>query len=272
MIAKTEPFTFGIPLIAGTSAQNWPLTEALLDLTVVSLQAQTDRDFRIVIAGHDKPRLPARQADVVFLEADWPAQAVRPDNLDSGRKKHAINQHVLRNGGGLLMFVDADDWVHVRLVEASRTLLGPDHVGGVIECGFATDLRSWRTLPIPHPAVFNHGFHRICGSSTVVRLRPDHPDPFRRNPHTVLHEHYRWKEIARERAATWACLPVCGNYVINTSVNHSEIHGPFASWRRLFNESVRREGEKLDEAFLGQFGLSMEQTRSHLASFFPFAA
>jgi hypothetical protein len=35
-------------------AQNWPLVEALIDLTVTSVRAQTDPNFHI-IAGHDRP-------------------------------------------------------------------------------------------------------------------------------------------------------------------------------------------------------------------------
>jgi hypothetical protein len=95
-----EPFTFGIPLIARASARHWPLTEALLGLTLASVQAQTDQDFRVVIAGHDRPDLPSADGRVRFLEADWPAEPVRPDNLDSGRKKHAISRFVREGGGG----------------------------------------------------------------------------------------------------------------------------------------------------------------------------
>jgi hypothetical protein len=84
-------FTFGIPLIARGSARNWSVVEALLALAVTSVRAQTDKNFRVVIAGHDRPQLPLDTQDVIFIEADWPAEPVRPDNLDSGRKKHLIN-------------------------------------------------------------------------------------------------------------------------------------------------------------------------------------
>jgi hypothetical protein len=256
-----EPFTFGIPLIARASARDWPLTVALLGLTLASVQAQTDQDFRVVIAGHDRPDLPSADGRVRFLEAAWPAEPVRSDNLDSGRKKHAISRLVREGGGGLLMFLDADDWVDVRLVEAARAAIGPGHVGGLVVAGFATDFRALRAAAVPHPRLFDGEFHRICGSSTVARIEPGAADPLRRDPCSLLHEHHRWVEVAREHGAEPVRLAVAGNYVVNTSGNHSEVHGPYAEWRRRFNRGVRREGSGIDAAFAARFGLRLEQVR-----------
>lgn len=254
-----EPFTFGIPLVARASSRDWPLVEALLDLTLTSVRAQTDRAFRIVVAGHDRPR--ALPPEATFIEAHWPAEAVRPDNLDSGRKKHAIQAHVLASGGGLLMLLDADDWVDARLVETARATIGPDHVGGLIATGFAVDLRHGRAAPLPHPRIFEGAFHRVCGSSTVARLRPDADSPLLRDPLAVLHEHYRWTEMAREHGAALARLPVLGAYVVNTA-GHSETHGLHVEWRQGFNGAVRREGSPLDDALLVRFGLNSEDLRA----------
>jgi Glycosyl transferase family 2 len=261
-MAVSEPFTFGIPLIARSASRDWPLVEALLALTVTSVRRQTDQNFHIVIAGHDRPRLPSDSAQVTFVKADWSAEPVRPDNLDSGRKKHAINQLVRESGGGLLMFLDADDWVDMHLVETARAMIGPDHIGGVIDAGFATDFRNLRAAAIPHPGIFDGEFHRVCGSSTVARIRPGDPDPLRRDPCGVLHEHYRWIEAARERGAKLVRLTVSGNYVINTSENHSETYGPYVEWRRGFTRAVNCEGNAIDDAFLARFGLRLEQIRA----------
>ena len=209
---------------------------------------------------------------VQFLEADWPAEPVRSDNLDSGRKKHAISRLVLESGGGLLMFLDADDWVDVHLVETARATIGPSHVGGLIVAGFATDFRTLRAAAVPHPRLFNGEFHRVCGSSTVARIEPDAADPLRRDPYSLLHEHYRWIEVAREHGAELVRLAVAGNYVVNTSGNHSEIHGPYADWRRRFNQGVSREGSGIDAAFAARFGLRLEQIGEASRRFFPDAA
>jgi len=264
-----EPFTFGIPLIARASSANWPLIEALLELTLASLRGQTDCDFRILIAGHDRPRAAAGDLRCAFIEADWPAAPVRSDNRDSGRKKHLIGQQVMARGGGLLMFVDADDWVDSRLVAAARATIGAETIGGIVGRGFATDFRTLRAAPVPHPAIFDGGFDRVCGSSVIARLRPDDPDPIRRDPFARLHEHYRWADLAEELGAPVARLPVAGNYLVNSSANHSETHGPFTDWRRGFTRAVNREGRAIDEAFARRFGLSLARIRAPSRRFFP---
>jgi hypothetical protein len=267
-LPSPEPFTFGIALIARAWAHNWPLIEALLGLTLTSVRAQTDPDFRVVIGGHDRPGTIPDDPRFTFLEVDWPAQQPEPRNLDRGRKKHAINEVVLARGGGLLMFLDADDWVDGRLVETARAALRPECVGALIETGFATDFQTLETAALPHSHVFDGEFHRVCGSSAVARLSPDHADPLRRDPWNVLHAHHQWPELARAHGAELVRLPVSGNYLINTSENHSEIHGPYAGWRRTFTESVNRAGSPLDDATARRFGLGLDQIREVSARFF----
>ena len=78
----SEAFTFGIPLIARSSARDWPLVERLLGLTLASVRAQSEGDFRVLVVGHDRPN----GADTFdFVQVDWPPEDVRADNLDSGR-------------------------------------------------------------------------------------------------------------------------------------------------------------------------------------------
>jgi hypothetical protein len=257
-----EAFTFGIPLIARAAAADWARVESLLGLTLASVAAQNDRDFEVILCGHDRPDVLDAHPGVTFLRADWPVEAVRADNCDAGRKKHAINAGVLAGGGGFLMFLDADDWVDIRTVATARAVIEPHQVGGLIAQGFALDLQTLRALEIPHPEVFDRGFHGVCGSTTIARLRPGDPDPLRRDPHTVLHEHYRWPEVAREHDVALAQLPLSGCYVVNTRANHSEIQGPFASWRAEFNAAVTRHGDDVDDAFAARFGLSLDRIRA----------
>ncbi|WP_274426293.1 glycosyltransferase family A protein [Chelativorans sp. YIM 93263] len=260
----TLPFTFAIALLPRAYARNWTSVERLLGLTLSSVFAQSDQDFHVVIAGHDRPSNLPDDPRVIFLQADWPAEPVRPDNLDRGRKAYAINAHVLERGGGLLMFLDADDWVDARLVEVARSTLGPEHSAGVIDKGYAVDYQNLRAAPLPHTEVFDGEFHRVCGSSVLLSVQPDHPDPLRRDPYQILHEHYRVLEIADEAGLKVARLPVSGCYLVNTSDSHSEVHGPYAEWRRLFNEAVNRVGKPIDERFLARFGLANEQLHADL--------
>lgn len=166
----------------------------------------------------------------------------------------AIIETVLACGGGLLMVLDADDWIDTRLVAIARATILQGQIGAVIERGYAIDAHGGRALPIPH-AAFDRSFDRLRGSSVVARLDASSHDPRHRDPYAVLHEHYRFADLAREHGALCRRLDVDGAYVINTSANHSEMHGPYAAWRRSFNEGIARDGLPADDHFLPRFGL-----------------
>lgn len=262
-MAKPVPFHFGIALVPRAAAGSWGLIETLLDLTLRSVLAQTDRDFRVVIMGHDRPRtVMDDDPRLSFVPADWPPGDTGPHNDDSGRKKHAINDLVMARGGGLLMLLDADDWVDRDTVAAARAAVGPDHVGGLIARGVILDFRSQVAAPLPHADVFAEPFHRLCGSSTVALLRPDETDPVRRDPFAVLRSHHRWVEVAAERGAVLADLPVEAAYLVNTSENHSEVHGPHGDWRRALTAAVNRAGRPLDDGLAARFGLAAGEVRA----------
>lgn len=269
-MAYAEPFTFGVALVPRVIARDWRLVEALLSLTLASVRAQTDPDFRVVVMGHDRPATLPDDPRFEFLEAGWPPEDPGPHNADSGRKKHAINDLVLERGGGLFMLLDADDWIDRRLVEAARAV-PRESVGATIDTGLVTDFRTLRAAPLPHPRVFAGEFHRLCGSSGIARLRPDHPDPLRRDPFSVLRSHHQWLEVAAANDAPLARLPVAGNYLINTSENHSEVHGPHVEWRRGLTAAVNSEGAALDERTAARFGLRLEQVRVVSGRFFAWA-
>jgi hypothetical protein len=268
-MSALEPFTFGIALISRAGAQNWDLIENLLDLTLRSVCAQTDQEFQVVIAGHDRPCIVSSDPRFTLVEADWSARKPDLHNEDSGRKKYAITRLVQKRGGGLLMLLDADDWVDVHLVEAARAVIGSRHIGALIDTGFVTDFRTLRAAAVPHPLIFDGEFHRICGSSTVARLRPDEDDPLRRNPCDVLVSHHQWVEGARDRGAELARLPVSAAYLVNTSQNHSEVHGAYAEWRHQLTKCVNREGNQIDGALAARFGIGLDRIRATSDRFFP---
>lgn len=229
---------------------------------MTSLLAQSDQDFRVLVAGHDRPDRLTEDPRLEFIQVEWPALPQRPDNLDRGRKVRLLNEHVMARGGGLLMFVDADDWVDMRLVEQARALIGPDLIGGVVVSGYATDFRTLRAAALPDERIFTGRFHEICGSTTVAHLRPGEQDLLRHDPHRIMHEHYRWTEMAVSLSAPLVELPVQNNYLINTSENHSERHGPFAAWRREFTHAVNRFGIPLSSDLAARFGLNANQIRA----------
>ncbi len=254
-------FTFAIALTPRANARDWDLIEALLDLTLASVRAQTDPDWRALIAVHERPRLAVSDARVEFVAVDWPAMPPGPHNDESGRKKHLLSDIVRDRGGGYLMILDADDWVDRDLVAAARAGIGEDHVGALIEDGFAVDFRTLRAAPLPHPALGGLPFHRFCGSCGVVLIRPGATTPIRRDPFAVLRSHHRWVEVAAEHGAGLMRLPVSGAYLVNTGENHSDVHGPYAAWRRGFIERVNRVGRDLDAETAARFGQNIELLR-----------
>lgn len=253
--SRRASFTFGIPLLPRACADSWPRVVRLLELTLRSVLAQDDPDFRVLIACHQAPTLPLQDPRIEWLHADWPVETVRPDNLDRGRKTALINGHVRDAGGGLLMFVDADDWVENQVVRSARGAIHDGVAAGVIDRGHAIDYGSMRAAPIPDPRAFDGAFHRICGSSVVLHVQPASPHAVLRDPNAFLHEHYRVPECAAEQGVAVVSLPASAAYLVNTAENHSERHGPFAAWRRDFVGQVNRHGSPLSRELARRYGV-----------------
>ncbi len=250
----SERFVFGVPLIARRSCRDWALVDRLLALTLRSVLAQRDGDWTLVLAGHDRPPCWGAVADdprCVWLQADWPADAPDRANNDGGRKKWLVKRWMAKAGGGLLMFLDADDWVDRDLVRAARAAIGRGVVGGLVTHGVAVDAGTGRAAPFP---IDGFAFHELCGSSTVGRIDPAGAREVDRDPHTVLGSHGDWARSG------WplAMLDVQGAYLVGTGQSHSEAAGPYTEWRRGFAETVRRTGAPLDAATAERFGVSAD--------------
>jgi hypothetical protein len=253
----SEPFIFGIPLIARAVSRDWGQVERLFALTLNSVLAQTDQHFQLLLAAHEPPTAWARVADdprFQLIRATWPPEPVTAANDDGGAKKSLIKQAVRDSGGGLLMFLDADDWIARDLVEVARRVIGPDRVGGLVGHGFALDHVSFRLVPFPIGKAFDGPFHGLCGSSTIGRIAADGAIPHRLDPHAALGSHHEWEARAAAAGLSLAWLPTCGLYMVGTGQNHSETEGPFAGWRRDVTEVVRQTGTPLTAEMARTFG------------------
>ena len=256
-----EPFTFGIPLIARKSSGNWRLVERLFALTLRSVRAQSDGDFRVLLAAHDVPaRWRTVTADARFglLQADWPAEQPTVANDDGGRKKWLIKQMVRQCGGGLLMFLDADDWVSSDLVRTTRLTMKPDDVGAIVSDGYALDHASLKVQRFPVGGSFEGAFHELCGSSTIGRVVPDSSELVRLDPHAALGSHHQWLENAIDQNVSLARLATAGMYLVGTGQNHSEEHGPNAGWRKDVAAAVRQSGITISSSLAAKFGQSYD--------------
>ena len=240
--------------MARATARDWARVQRLLALTLRSARAAADADTRVLVVGHE----PAAGAE--SLTADW-APPGRGDFQaqmdDAGRKQRLIQRAVLDRGGGLLMLLDADDWVETGFVAAARAALGPEDLGGVVERGALVDLRSQRTAGLPDARIFDGPFHRVCGSSGVFRLQPEASDPFRRNPLSELRVHSRWADEAEARGAPLAVIGAQAAYLVNTGENNSETVGPHADWKAGVIREVNRLGRTVTEADAARWGLSL---------------
>jgi len=257
----SEPFTFGIPLIGRSAARDWVLVEHLLALTLRSVRAQEDQDFRVLLAAHETPgpwQLLAGDPRFTVLAADWPVQPPTSANDDGGRKKWLIKQRVREAGGGLLMFLDADDWVPRELVRVARAQIRPDQAGAVLGDGFALDFASGKAMRFPITGAFEGAFHQLCGSSTIGRIVPGAADPLGADPHATLGSHHQWPEAARSIGASLAWLELPGAYLVGTGENHSEHHGPLGEWRRQVTRAVRLHGRPLEAEQAARFGQELD--------------
>lgn len=261
-----ERFVFGIPLISRAAARDWGLVARLLELTLRSVLAQSDPRFEVCLAAHDVPecwrRLVGGDPRFRVLRADWSPDAPTSANDDGGAKKWRIKDHVRETGGGLLMYLDADDLVDRGTVALSRARIGPAHVGGVVGQGVALDLPTLRAARLPDPRLYDGPFHELCGSSTVGRIEPGGTAWVRRDPHEALGSHHRWPEAAARLGVPLARLPATGAYLVNTSQNHSETHGPYAAWRRELNRRIPEVGEPIGEALSRRLGLDLAMLQS----------
>ena len=264
--ATGERFVFGIPLIARAVASDWDRIDELLRLTLRSVAAQTDDDYEVVLAGHDRPESWLQHAEgdprFRFLQSEWPPEEPTSRNDDGGMKRWRIKEYMQESGGGLLMYLDADDLIDRRLVEAARAGIRREHVGGIVGGGVIVDFGTWNAAVLPDARVYDGPFHELCGSTTVGRIEPDSPDPVRRDPHEALGSHHVWPARAGEIGVELAELPVWGAYLVNTSQNHSETHGPYAEWRRQLNSAIAEVGEPLSAELEARFGLAPADRRS----------
>jgi len=260
----SEPFVFGIPLIARAAAKDWTAVEHLFALTLRSVLAQSDPNFIVILAAHDVPAAWAGVAgDPRFrlVRADWPPEPPTSANDDGGRKKWLIKQAVREMGGGLLMFLDADDWVARDLVAVARAAIQPDDVGAIVMDGFALDYAGLRLARFPIAGAFDGPFHGLCGSCTVGRIVAGAGELHRLDPHLALGSHHEWEASAAANGFSLARLETLGLYMVGTGQNHSETDGPFAAWRREVTESVRARGTPLSADLARIFGQDVRELR-----------
>lgn len=248
---------FAIPLRSRETTKNWENVCRVFRRTLDSAYAQTDGDFKVLVACHERPAFAGEYDErVEFLMSD---QAV-PRNqqemlLDKGYKISMMGRRIREHGGGYVMILDADDLVSNRV--AAFVNSQPECSGYVSRFGYIYYEGSRYMKMIRNP-------YRICGSCTIVHYREDElPD---RLPESLLDRSHidRWlirtsHRILPEKLAKMGRplqnLPFPSTvYLRNTGDNHSLLIGGDLNRKRRMELTFRRK-IPIDSDIGREFGL-----------------
>lgn len=153
---------FAISLKSKTVSSDWPVVQENLAKTLRSVLRNTDQNFHILIAGHEKPEIEELQHDrVTWLPVDF-RPPVEPNQFsyDKIRKRMEIGAYLRKKGfSGYFMPIDADDWIHYRFVEFIRSR--PISDAFIVKKGFMVNL-------VRKKIWLRDRFYIGCGSSAIV--------------------------------------------------------------------------------------------------------
>ncbi|MBS4194927.1 hypothetical protein [Lederbergia citri] len=162
---KQKPeIAFAISFKSKKVSHDWQKVQDNLGLTLRSLLNNTDQNFRIIIAGHEKPNIEElNDKRITWLSVKFPPPLnARRATRDKLRKRMVIGAFLRKNGfSGYFMPLDADDWIHYRFVEYIRSL--PISNALIINKGFMVNVLQseiWK----------QDQFYKYCGSSTVFNF------------------------------------------------------------------------------------------------------
>lgn len=218
-------FYFAIPLRSKKSSKNWMQVEKLFNDTIRSIYNQTNKNFKIIVACHDVPRMSVDIDErLEFITVDFPTPSTTNEQMtDKGYKKIYAMKRIKELGAGYVMFLDADDLVSNRLVDF--TYSNNDKLGWLIDKGYKYDQASNKIKKTSN-------FHKLCGSSSILKYTPeDLPDEVKfpgygektikkhifQYPHAEVVDVYQNSKNCRINS-----LPFEGAiYITNNGENHS---------------------------------------------------
>ncbi|QMV40781.1 hypothetical protein [Cohnella cholangitidis] len=183
---------FAISLKSKAVSRDWVTVQNNLAKTLRSILHSSDANFRIVIAGHEKPDIEELKHEyVTWLSVDFPPpKSFHEFSRDKMSKRKVIGAYLRKIGyTGYFMPLDADDWVHYRFVEFIRSQ--PYSDAFVLKKGLMVNL-------VKDEIWLRRGrFFASCGSSAVYFFsNSDYPlsakKPLNKSPFLiVLNNHTR---------------------------------------------------------------------------------
>lgn len=120
-------------------SNDWEMVSSLFNRTLWSCYNQTDPNFRIIVACHEKPIL-TKQYDerVEFIEIsekDCPIPHTQDEKMiDKGYKTHVLALRLRELGAGYAMMVDADDLISCHIAEFVNK--NPNENGFYVKTGY----------------------------------------------------------------------------------------------------------------------------------------
>ncbi|MCM3616818.1 hypothetical protein M3936_04395 [Sutcliffiella horikoshii] len=130
-IGKTKPIDDPIPICFGISfkskkvCRDWQVVQKNLANTLRSILNNSNSNYIIVVAGHEKPSLiEIENKKIKWITASFPPPiGPRGFNLDKRKKRILIGAYLKTiNFNGFYMHLDADDLIHFKFVEYLNTL------------------------------------------------------------------------------------------------------------------------------------------------------
>ena len=231
------------------TAKSWSHTLKLLERTLRSVCAQSDRNFQVLVVCNEKPDLCFDHPNIEFLPVDLPPPVDSFDQLtrnmdairnDRGRKYLAALYHLREANPSHVMFFDADDCISSRLAET--VLAGPASTSWYIGDGYMYSEDSSFIYRI------EGGFSQTCGTCHIFSYRifdlPEDQttisDEWIRQ---TLGSHVYVKTFLQEKNVTLRKIPYYGAvYIVNTGENHSGLGGYLGYFSKYRLLSLMRLG------------------------------
>jgi hypothetical protein len=203
---------FAISLKSKRASRNWTRVQNNLARTLRSIINNTDQNFRIIIAGHEKPNIKEMNHQrVTWLPVRFPPPTfISQYSIDKFRKRRVIGAYLRKIGfSGYFMPLDADDWVHYRFVEYIRS--HPITDAFVINTGCMANMKSKQIW-------VRERFYKACGSGALFYLRNS---DFPRTPkkRDVMKSKFKWVIFAHAKVT---------NYLKNK--NYKMVNYPLVTW------------------------------------------
>jgi|GEM_PF-758002 len=170
---------FLVSMRSKRASRDWDAACACLSKTLRTVFAQSDQNYRVFIAGHEKPDIPELNSNKVtwMSVSHTPPSNPRGFTADKNAKRRELGFLLGKKGfEGFVMPLDADDWIHRRLVEFIRR--SGERRPTFFDAGFICNLEE-RAVRVRPGANGKRPFFKGCGSGSYFYFK--HAD-FPRSP------------------------------------------------------------------------------------------